>query len=144
MFYSTLLSLALAATTEAVGPHKGRGAHARGQVNNLLGGAGGRSNGLRNKGLLNKLPIVGPVVDRINVPGRPKWPGEGNSATSPEYPYLFAAPLSQAARTVDALRAKVESEGPVAESAAPAPAAEETPAEAPAEATDVAEGGDAS
>ena len=93
MFYSTLLSLALAATTEAVGPHKGRGAHARGQVNNLLGGAGGRSNGLRNKGLLNKLPIVGPVVDRINVPGRPKWPGEGNSATSPEYPYLFAAPL---------------------------------------------------
>ena len=93
MFYSTLLSLALAATTEAVGPHKGRGAHARGQVNNLLGGAGGRSNGLRNKGLLNKLPIVGPVVDRINVPGRPRWPGEGNSATSPEYPYLFAAPL---------------------------------------------------
>jgi len=90
MFYSTLLSLALAATTEAVGPHKGRGAHTRG---NLLGGAGGRSNGLRNKGLLNKLPIVGPVVDRINVPGRPKWPGEGNSATSPEYPYLFAAPL---------------------------------------------------
>lgn len=93
MFYSTLLSLALAATTEAVGAHKGRGAHARGQANNLLGGAGGRSNGLRNKGLLNKLPIVGPVVDRINVPGRPKWPGEGNSATSPEYPYLFAAPL---------------------------------------------------
>ena len=34
--------------------------------------------------------------------------------------YLFAAPLSQAARTVDALRAKVEAEGPVAEAAAPA------------------------
>jgi large subunit ribosomal protein L10 len=61
--------------------------------------------------------------------------------------YLFAAPLSQAARTVDALRAKVEAEGPVAAAAAPAAeaaeeAAEEAPAEAPAEATDVAEGGD--
>lgn len=44
--------------------------------------------------------------------------------------YLFAAPLSQAARAVDALRAKVETQ---------------TPAEAPAaEATDVAEGGDES
>lgn len=39
---------------------------------------------------------------------------------------LFAAPLSQAARTVDALRAKVEAEGPVE---AAAPAAEEAPAE---------------
>ena len=54
---------------------------------------------------------------------------------------LFAAPLSQAARTVDALRAKVEAEGPVAAAEA-APAAEEAPAEAeeateaPAEATD--------
>jgi large subunit ribosomal protein L10 len=61
--------------------------------------------------------------------------------------YLFAAPLSQAARTVDALRAKVEAEGPVAEAAAPAVEAEATEApadEAPAaEATEaVAEGGD--
>ncbi len=56
--------------------------------------------------------------------------------------YLFAAPLSQAVRTVDALRAKVEqgqeqgaatSEAPV--DAAPAPAAETT--------DDVAAGGDA-
>lgn len=39
---------------------------------------------------------------------------------------LFAAPLSQAARTVDALRAKVEAEGPVD---AAAPAAEEASAE---------------
>ena len=55
--------------------------------------------------------------------------------------YLFAAPLSKAARTVDALRAKVESEGPAV--AAPAAAGEEAPAEAAAEATaDVAEGGD--
>jgi large subunit ribosomal protein L10 len=56
--------------------------------------------------------------------------------------YLFAAPLSQAARVVDALRAKIEAEGPGA--AAAAPAAEESPAEAPAaDATaDVAEGGD--
>jgi large subunit ribosomal protein L10 len=41
---------------------------------------------------------------------------------------LFAAPLSQTARVVEALRAKVEAEGPV-ETAAEAPAAE---AEAPA------------
>ncbi|RNI21616.1 50S ribosomal protein L10 [Flexivirga caeni] len=58
--------------------------------------------------------------------------------------YLFAAPLSQTARVVDALRAKVETEGPVATDA-PAAAAEETAAEAPAEAaSDVAEGGDES
>jgi large subunit ribosomal protein L10 len=58
--------------------------------------------------------------------------------------YLFAAPLSQTARVVDALRAKVEAEGP-AVAAPAAEAAEETSAEAPAEATaDVAEGGDAS
>lgn len=55
--------------------------------------------------------------------------------------YLFAAPLSQAARAVDALRAKVEAEGSAA-AAAPAEA-EEVPAPAPAEASaDVAEGGD--
>jgi len=59
--------------------------------------------------------------------------------------YLFAAPLSQTARVVDALRAKVETEGPaVAEPAAEA-ASEEAPADAApaAEATeDVATGGD--
>ncbi len=47
---------------------------------------------------------------------------------------LFAAPLSQTARVVEALRAKVEAEGPV-ETAAEAPAAEaeaEAEAEAPA------------
>ncbi|MCH8613794.1 50S ribosomal protein L10 [Arsenicicoccus dermatophilus] len=54
--------------------------------------------------------------------------------------YLFAAPLSQTARVVDALRQKVEAEGPVAA----APAADDS-AEAPAEATDdVAAGGDES
>ena len=59
--------------------------------------------------------------------------------------YLFAAPLSQTARVVDALRAKVEAEGP-APAAPAAEAAEETTDEAPAaEATaDVAEGGDES
>lgn len=45
--------------------------------------------------------------------------------------YLFSAPLSQTARVVDALRAKVETEGPATTEA---PAAEES--------TDVAEGGD--
>lgn len=62
--------------------------------------------------------------------------------------YLFAAPLSQTARVVDALRAKVETEGPVAAAPAaddaPAEASAEAPAEAPAEATDVAAGGDES
>lgn len=71
--------------------------------------------------------------------------------------YLFAAPLSQTARVVEALRAKVETEGPqegatetAAETAEAEPAAaDEAPvetAEAPAAAeettTDVAEGGD--
>ena len=73
--------------------------------------------------------------------------------------YLFAAPLSQTARVVEALRAKVEQEGPQAGAAADAAAAEtveadpaaadEAPAEtveAPAAAdeatTDVTEGGD--
>ena len=49
--------------------------------------------------------------------------------------YLFAAPLAQTARVVDALRAKVEAQGPAADAAAPA-ADEAT--------TDVAEGGDES
>lgn len=47
--------------------------------------------------------------------------------------YLFSAPLSQTARVVDALRAKVETEGP---------AATEAPAEDASSSTDVAEGGD--
>lgn len=45
--------------------------------------------------------------------------------------YLFSAPLSQTARVVDALRAKVETEGPATAAEAPA-----------ADSTDVAEGGD--
>lgn len=58
--------------------------------------------------------------------------------------YLFAAPLAQTARVVDALRQKVEAEGPAttAPAAEPADSAETAPA---AEAsTDVAEGGDES
>ena len=59
--------------------------------------------------------------------------------------YLFAAPLSQAARVVDALRAKVEAEGPADAAPAAETAGEETPTDAApaAEATeDVATGGD--
>jgi large subunit ribosomal protein L10 len=58
--------------------------------------------------------------------------------------YLFNAPLSQTARVIDALRAKVEEQGPAA--GAPAAEAEEAAdAEAPAEANEtVAEGGDES
>ncbi|MCA0178802.1 MAG: 50S ribosomal protein L10 [Actinobacteria bacterium] len=60
--------------------------------------------------------------------------------------YLFAAPLSQAARTVDALRAKVETEGPAA-AAAPQDTVEAPQDSAPADvqdapAEDVATGGD--
>lgn len=40
--------------------------------------------------------------------------------------YVFNAPLAQAARAVDALRAKVEAEGPAGDAAADAPAAEES------------------
>lgn len=51
---------------------------------------------------------------------------------------LFAAPLSQAARVVDALRAKVEAEGPPADEAAPA--ADATDEAAPAvESIEIAE-----
>src|SRR5690606_32736793 len=50
--------------------------------------------------------------------------------------YLFAAPLSQTARVVEALRAKVEQEGPAAE-AVEAPAAD--PTAAPAEETPAAD-----
>lgn len=58
--------------------------------------------------------------------------------------YLFNAPLAQTARVVDALRAKVEEQGP-ADTAAPAAEAEEAPSEAAAEDTQtVAEGGDES
>ena len=41
--------------------------------------------------------------------------------------YLFAAPLSQAARTVDALRAKVETQGPVSRPPPPRPRDEPPP-----------------
>jgi large subunit ribosomal protein L10 len=47
---------------------------------------------------------------------------------------LFAAPLSQTARLVEALRQKVEEQGPAATEAAPAAEADGTTAEAPAEA----------
>ena len=61
--------------------------------------------------------------------------------------YLFAAPLSQTARVVDALRAKVEAEGPATDAAPAAADAEmqDTAAADAAPATDdVATGGDES
>ncbi len=68
--------------------------------------------------------------------------------------YLFAAPLSQTARVIDALRAKVEQEGDQGAAAPAAPAEQATDESAPADeatdesapageaTTDVAEGGD--
>ena len=55
--------------------------------------------------------------------------------------YLFNAPLSQTARVVDALRAKVEEQGPVATDA-PAADTEEPAAEAVASTETTPEGGD--
>ena len=57
--------------------------------------------------------------------------------------YLFAAPLAQTARVVDALRQKVEAEGPAQPAAAEAESTE-APAEADAATETVAEGGDES
>lgn len=91
MHYSTLLSLALAASAEASSIRERASVPLSSRLSSRFGG--GLSLGLTGKGLLNKLPLVGPTLDRINIPGRPKWPGEGNSATSPDYPYLFTAPL---------------------------------------------------
>lgn len=57
---------------------------------------------------------------------------------------LFAAPLAQTARVVEALRQKVEAEAPAAEApAADAPAAEATADEAPADEAPAAETADA-
>lgn len=55
--------------------------------------------------------------------------------------YLFNAPLAQTARVVDALRAKVEEQGPVATDA-PAAETEEPAAEADASTETTPEGGD--
>lgn len=49
--------------------------------------------------------------------------------------YLFNAPLSQTARVIDALRAKVEEQGPVATDAPAADTEESAPAEASTETT---------
>lgn len=95
-------------------------------------------------GVLDGKPLeAGDITKLANLESREtllaKLAGAMNASLS-QAVYLFAAPLNQAARTVDALRAKVEQEGPVADAA---PATEEAPAAA--EATeDVAEGGDES
>jgi hypothetical protein len=89
MHYSTLLSLALAATSEGLNlgtaPLSDRSANRQGR--------GKFSNKYSNKRVFNKIPHAEPCLDRIDIPGRPRWRGEGNSSTSPEYPYVFAAPL---------------------------------------------------
>jgi len=61
--------------------------------------------------------------------------------------YLFAAPLSQTARVVDALRAKVEAEGPATDAvpaAADADGQDTAAADAAPATDDVATGGDES
>lgn len=87
MHYTTLLSLALAATIESHAIEK------RQPLSHLRGKTGEIFDKLTRNRLGDRLPKVGPVFDRIKVPGRPKWRGEGNSDGSPEYPYLFANPL---------------------------------------------------
>ena len=58
--------------------------------------------------------------------------------------YLFAAPLSQSARLIEALRAKVEAEGGTASAPSDAPAQQAAPQDAADTPQDVAAGGDAS
>lgn len=79
MLYNALLSLAFAVTSEG--------------LSNDLRTRGEISEGLTKRALVDRLPLAGPVWDRINVPGRPRWQGQGDKGSSPEYPYLFAAPL---------------------------------------------------
>lgn len=86
MHYASWLSLAFATTIE--GQRLGFGLTDR-----LTSRAGRISDSLSGKRLLDRLPVVGPVFDRIRVPGRPRWRGEGNTGSSPEYPYVFAQPL---------------------------------------------------
>jgi hypothetical protein len=94
MHYSTLISLALATakTTQASDPHSSLSIPPNSRWSNRHGRGGHNTFRFHNRAI-NKLPVAAPVFDRINVPGRPKWSGQGNSASSPEYPYLFAAPL---------------------------------------------------
>ncbi|MCE0486195.1 50S ribosomal protein L10 [Ornithinimicrobium sediminis] len=86
-------------------------------------------------GLLDGKPLTAEEITKLaDLESREtllaKLAGAMNASLS-QAVYLFAAPLSQTARVVDALRAKVEEEG------------ESATADAPAEATtDVAEGGD--
>jgi large subunit ribosomal protein L10 len=87
-------------------------------------------------GLLDGKPLTAEEITKLaDLESREtllaKLAGAMNASLS-QAVYLFAAPLSQTARVVDALRAKVEEEGGSA-----------TVADAPAAATtDVAEGGD--
>jgi hypothetical protein len=85
MLYNAILSLALAVATEGLK-----------QRDNLSNDVQTRSDiikGINKRALRDRLPVAGPVWDRYNVPGRPRWRGQGNKGPSPEYPYLFAAPL---------------------------------------------------
>lgn len=101
-------------------------------------------------GVLDGLPLTPAEITKLaDLESREtllaKLAGAMNASLS-QAAALFAAPLSQTARVVEALRAKVEAEGP-ALAAEPTDTATEAPAEvaesAPAEAaTDVAEGGD--
>jgi hypothetical protein len=85
MLYSAIFSLALAVATE--------GLKQEDNLRNDLQTRDDISDGLTRRALRDRLPVAGPVHDRYNVPGRPRWRGQGNKGSSPEYPYLFAAPL---------------------------------------------------
>lgn len=97
-------------------------------------------------GVLDGLPLTPEEITKLaDLESREtllaKLAGAMNASLS-QAVYLFAAPLSQTARVVEALRAKVEEEGPAVAADAPdeqAPAEEAAAAEAT---TDVAEGGD--
>lgn len=47
----------------------------------------------RGSGAHNRQPKGGPHSGRISMPGRPQWQGQGHSAGSPTYDYMFEVPL---------------------------------------------------
>ncbi len=101
-------------------------------------------------GVLDGSPLTAQEIDKLaSLESREtllaKLAGALNASLS-NAASLFAAPLSQTARVVEALRAKVEQEGPAADASEPAPAdpAVDAPLDPPAEKSDVAEGGDGS
>ncbi|GAA8845518.1 50S ribosomal protein L10 [Helicobacter pylori] len=96
-------------------------------------------------GILDGTPLTPEEIDKLaKLESREVLLGKlagAMKAQLTQAAYLFNAPLAQTARVVDALRAKVEEQGPVATDA-PAAETEEPAAEAVASTETTPEGGD--